>query len=153
MKNRINIEVFNNQERIDTDFISEEKIILLVEKILENENLEDNYSLDIGLVDNEQIREINQETRGVDKPTDVLSFPINYEIPGIESVFLGEIIISLEKVIEQAKDYKHSREREFYYLMAHGVLHLLGYDHMEEEEKKIMRKKEEDALQAFSIVR
>ena len=85
--------------------------------------------------------------------TDVISFAYNEtENIGIQNI-LGDIVISLEKVKTQAKEYEHSEEREFYYVLCHGMLHLLGYDHIEEDERKIMRKKEEEILEKFNYIR
>lgn len=102
------------------------------------------------------IRMLNYEFRKVDKETDVLSFPMFekeeiYEIQTEEA--LGDIIISVEKVKEQAEEYGHSFERELAYMLVHGFYHLMGEDHMEEEEKKQMRKKEENVLQQLNITR
>ena len=121
------------------------------------------------LTDNEEIRKMNQEFRGIDTPTDVLSFPMSdYEIPGdfsciqeVEDCFepdtgellLGDIVISKEKVIEQAENYGHSVEREFAFLIIHSVLHLIGYDHMEESERIRMEELQEQILTALRIIR
>jgi probable rRNA maturation factor len=101
------------------------------------------------------IRKINKEHRQIDSETDVLSFPM-FEKEEIEYIkeeqkegiydVLGDIIISVERVKQQAKDYNHSFQRELSYMIVHGFYHLMGYDHMEEEEQKIMRQKEENIL-------
>ena len=107
------------------------------------------------IIDNEKIREINKEYRNKDAVTDVISFAfeevkdVNYE----DVRFLGEIYISYERCKEQAKDYGHSVRREFCYLAVHGLLHLLGYDHMTEEDKKVMRALEEEILNEYDITR
>ena len=114
------------------------------------------------LTDNETIHAINKEQREIDRPTDVLSFPMaEYEEPAdfsrIEEdpmafdpesgeFLLGDIVISMDKVWEQAENYGHSREREYALLIAHSMLHLFGYDHMEEEERKDMEKRQEEIL-------
>lgn len=107
------------------------------------------------------IKEINKEYRNIDKPTDVLSFPMfqrdeiqelikkNYEVEDV----LGDIIISIPRVKEQAIEYNHSFERELAYMVVHGFYHLMGYDHMEETEKKEMRKKEDEVLNKLGITR
>ena len=108
----------------------------------------------------ENIRQINAEHRQIDKATDVLSFPM-FERNEIDSLkkedemedILGDIIVSVEKVREQAEEYGHSFERELAYLVTHGMLHLLGYDHMIEEEKVVMRKREEEILGVLDITR
>ncbi len=102
------------------------------------------------------IRELNCEFREIDKETDVLSFPMfeKEEIREIEEEeALGDIIISVERVKEQAEEYGHSFERELAYMLVHGFYHLMGEDHMEEEEKKQMRQKEENVLQQLNITR
>ncbi|MGN0394182.1 MAG: rRNA maturation RNase YbeY [Coprococcus sp.] len=115
------------------------------------------------LTDNETIKEINNEQRQIDNETDVLSFPlVDYITPGDFShlnindaeyfnmqtgeLLLGDIVISMDKVYEQAEAYNHSRTRELAFLVAHSMLHLFGYDHMEEEERKLMETKQEQIL-------
>ena len=114
------------------------------------------------LTDNASIAAINQEYRNLAKPTDVLSFPmISYETMSAEDCFdpdsgeliLGDIIISVEKVIEQAEAYGHSRERELGFLTAHSMLHLFGYDHMEEDERIDMEEKQEAILARLGLYR
>ena len=124
------------------------------------------YECDVNLMltDNETIHAINKEQREIDRPTDVLSFPMaEYEDPADFSkidgsvivgamnqafftLSLGDIVISMDKVWEQAENYGHSREREYAFLIAHSMLHLFGYDHMEEEERKDMEKRQEEIL-------
>ena len=108
------------------------------------------------------IHEINKQYRNVDKPTDVLSFPI-FEKQELEEKIknkefehediLGDIIISIEKVKEQALEYEHSFERELSYMIVHGFYHLMGYDHIKEEDKVLMRPKEENILNKLGIRR
>ena len=118
---------------------------------------------------NEEIKEMNTNFRGIDCPTDVLSFPmVDYEEAGnfsflenTDSYFhpesgeliLGDIVISKEKVIAQAKEYGHSVEREYAFLIAHSMLHLFGYDHMEENERQFMEEKQEGILELLQILR
>ena len=118
---------------------------------------------------NDQIREMNREFRGIDRATDVLSFPmIEYEVPGEfdfleeeEECFdpesgelvLGDIVISKEKVVAQAEEYGHSIEREYAFLIAHSVLHLTGYDHIEEAERTVMEAKQREILELLGITR
>lgn len=102
--------------------------------------------ISIALVDNEQIRDLNKMYRGIDEPTDVLSFPMDDEI-------WGDIIISTDKVISQAEEYGHSLERELGFLVVHGILHLLGYDHQTPEEEAVMRQKEEKILTELKLSR
>ena len=110
----------------------------------------------------ENIRKINKEYRNIDYATDVLSFPM-FEKKELEEKInkkdfehqdiLGDIIISIEKVKEQAEEYGHSFERELSYMLVHGFYHLIGYDHIEENDKKEMRKKEENVLEKLKILR
>ena len=111
-------------------------------KIFEELKLKDEYITDVTIVDNKKIHKINREFRNVDRPTDVISFAFlddqkERELKG-GPVNLGQIIISFEKAEEQAKEYGHSLNREMVFLFVHGMLHLLGYDHMKEEDEKIM---------------
>jgi len=123
-------------------------------------NRED-FEVDITVTDGKHIREINREYRDVDSETDVLSFPLWNKNEGEEpfinpetnNIMLGDIIISMERVIEQAAEYGHSVRREGAYLTVHGILHLLGYDHMTDEDKAVMRKREEELLEAMKLTR
>lgn len=139
---------------------------ILIEKVVtkcfEIENLLDkNIYINIILTIPENIRKINKEYRNIDKETDVLSFPM-FEKQEIEKIIekgnsiqdiLGDIIISIERVKEQAIEYNHSFERELAYMVVHGFYHLMGYDHMNEEEKSNMREKEENVLNNLKINR
>lgn len=113
--------------------------------------------LSILLCSNEKIHELNREYRQIDRPTDVLSFALNegedYEDSEEESQLLGDLIISLERTAEQAEEYGHSFERELAYLTTHGCLHILGYDHMTDEDKAEMRKEEKFVLGNLGYVR
>lgn len=142
---------------------NEEKLIKeVVSRVLEEEKVLPEIDVYITLTNNEEIHKINKEYRDVDRPTDVLSFPM-YERDEIADLkndtddeiekILGDIIVSIEKVREQAEEYGHSFERELAYLVTHGMLHLLGYDHMIEEEKAVMRKREEEILETLNITR
>ncbi len=119
----------------------------------------------VTLTDNESIAEINQTSRGINKPTDVLSFPMltfNEHIPVIDAgdvdpetgmVFLGDIMISVEKAVEQAQAYGHSLERELCFLVVHGMLHLIGFDHETQEDEKEMMARQEEVLQELGLSR
>ena len=126
--------------------------------------------INVILTDNEAIRVMNKEYRGLDAPTDVLSFPlVDYNVPSdfnhvedaVEDYFnpetgeliLGDIIISMDKVKEQAKAYGHSNTRELAFLVAHSMLHLMGYDHMVDEERKVMEAKQEEILKNCGYIR
>ena len=138
-------------------FFDEEKITKFTDYIVKDEYgkeyAENEYYLSLTITTNDGIQEINNIYRGKDMPTDVISFAYNEtENVGPLNV-LGDIIISIDRVKEQAEDYGHSVEREFYYVLCHGMLHLLGYDHIDEEDKKIMRKREEEILNVFNYTR
>ena len=142
---------------------NEEKLIKeVVSRVLEEEKVLPEVDVYITLTNNEEIHKINKEYRDVDRPTDVLSFPMyeRDEIAGLKNdtddeieKILGDIIVSIEKVREQAEEYGHSFERVLAYLVTHGMIHLLGYDHMIEEEKAVMRKREEEILETLNITR
>ena len=144
-------EIFN-----ETDCDLEEEIDKLHEFItfvLKEEKLE-NVEFNIIFIDNPRIHEINLTYRGVDRPTDVISFAledIKTEDLGVR--LLGDIYISIDKAKEQATSFGHSLRREISFLAVHGLLHLLGYDHMTEEEEKVMFPKQEELLQKFQIMR
>ncbi len=155
------IEIYYNEIE---ELPKEEALIKkVVSKVLEEEEIIEDVDVYITLTNNSEIHKINMKYRQVDRPTDVLSFPM-YEKDEIfklkkESIqnniekILGDIIVSIEKVQEQAEEYGHSFERELAYLVTHGMLHLLGYDHMVEEEKNQMREREEFILQKLNISR
>lgn len=136
----------------------------LVEKLLtfagEQENVPVNAELSVSFVDNKRIQEINRDYRHKDRPTDVISFAMQeagedeLEIVGEGMpVVLGDIIISVDKAKEQALAYNHRYERELAFLALHGFLHLLGYDHMKEQNEKVMFQRQDDILGAFGIER
>lgn len=117
---------------------------------------EEPWEMSVLLCDNKRIHELNREYRHIDRPTDVLSFALNEgdEVNGeAESQLLGDLVISLERTAEQAKEYGHPFGRELAYLTVHGCLHILGYDHMTEEDKKEMRTEEEFILGNLGYVR
>lgn len=115
-----------------------------------------NVSLSVTTVGKDEIRELNRDYRGVDSVTDVLSFP-QYEedeLPeNVEEIAIGDVIICEDKAREQAEEFGHSYERELIYLFVHSVFHLLGYDHMEEEDKSEMRAAEESVMEQLGILR
>ena len=141
----------------------EDIINLVIEKCFKVERLEKlNLYISITLTTPEHIRKINNEFRQIDKETDVLSFPM-FEKNELDEMVekqdnlvpetIGDIIISVQRVEEQAKEYGHSFERELAYMVVHGFYHLMGYDHMVEEDKVVMREKEENVLNILNIVR
>lgn len=124
-----------------------EKVIL---ESLSVEGLDHNYEISISLVENDEIRELNAQYRNVDSVTDVLSFPMEEDFD-FGTPILGDIIISIERAQDQAKEYGHSLEREIAYLTCHSMFHLMGYDHMEEDEKNQMRAKEKQVMKNLKI--
>lgn len=156
----------NEQNKID---VTEEMLSLVqnvCDEALRYEQCDFEAQISITFTDNEGIREINDEYRDIDKPTDVLSFPMlefdedgqildnEFEYDEDGAIMLGDIVISLEKAQSQAEEYGHSMEREIAFLCAHSMLHLLGYDHVNsEEEEKIMFSKQEEILNNLGITR
>ena len=141
----------------------ENVISKVLEKCFEEEKIIDSkLMITITLTNAENIKEINKQYRNIDKTTDVLSFPL-FEKDELENKIknrlfehedvLGDIIISIPKVEEQAKEYGHSFERELSYMVVHGFYHLMGYDHIKEEDKIVMRPKEEKILNQLNILR
>ena len=134
-------------------------INIVTEKCFEEEDLKyKNLYINIVLTNPENIRRINKEHRNIDKETDVLSFPMfeKEELKNrvnLHHDVLGDVVISIKKVQEQSIEYGHSFERELAYMIVHGFYHLMGYDHMEEADKKIMRQKEENILQKLNILK
>jgi probable rRNA maturation factor len=153
----------NRQDKIEVNTKIESLVEQVVQKALEVE-VEDDYEVSISFVDNHEIRELNKQYRDKDTATDVLSFPLmefeeteeNYNDEDEyvqEDKLLGDIVISLEKAQEQATEYGHSFERELAFLTVHGVLHLLGMDHEDEEQEKEMLQKQDKILQLLEIKR
>ena len=141
-----------------------ERIVeIVLKKCFEEEGLIDSkLIMTITFTTQEEIRKINKKYRKIDKATDVLSFPmfekaeLDEKIKNKDFLYedvLGDVIISIDKVKEQAEEYGHSFERELSYMLVHGFYHLMGYDHIEEEDKKIMRPKEEKILNELKITR
>ena len=146
----------NEQTKVDTS-----ELEALVRKVLETGlkvlAVKDPVEISVTFVDNETIRTLNRDYRGVDQVTDVLSFA---QEEGAEFIqpqgaprMLGDIIIALERAVEQSNEYNHSLEREVGYLTAHGVLQLLGYDHQTEEERHKMRELEELVMVELNLTR
>jgi len=120
-------------------------------KLLERENLPGEIEISVLFTDNEGIRQLNREYRGIDTPTDVLSFPLSTpeelaQAPEETEVLLGDVVISVETAREQARQQGHSIKRESALLLTHGLLHLLGYDHGSEEERERMRQMESEVV-------
>ncbi len=159
---------YEAEQQLDFDYESLQKQV--VEACLDYENCPYETEVNILLTGDEQIRQINQEFRGIDRPTDVLSFPsIEYDNPGDFSnledavmdyfhpetgeLILGDIVISVERANSQAKEYGHSLRREIAFLTVHSMFHLFGYDHMEENERIKMEEKQNHVLDELNIQR
>lgn len=112
--------------------------------------IKEDIELSLILVDINGIHNINKEYRGIDRPTDVISFCLEDEE---DDKYLGDIFVCIEKVYEQSKEYNHSNEREFAFLVVHGILHLLGYDHMNKEDEEKMFTKQEELLKKLGYER
>ena len=158
-----------NEGDLELDLNYQEVAQIVGDAVLDYEQCPYESEVELLLTMDEEIREMNREFRDIDRATDVLSFPmIAYESPADfafleedESCFdpdtgelmLGNIVISKQKVVEQAEEYGHTVEREYAFLIAHSMLHLLGYDHMEEEERAVMEKKQREILDGLGITR
>lgn len=145
------IYIENRQDKIEINDDINDIIEKTIKEALlfEKENL--NYEVSVSIVSNDEIQELNREYRGIDEETDVLSFPMDDEFAMEGPLLLGDIIISAEKVLEQSKEYKHSLDREMAYLTAHSMFHLMGYDHMNDDEKLIMREKEKEIMKRLEV--
>ena len=161
----IDLIIENEQDKEEWTSELEELVMSVCEKALDSEECDFDAQISLTLVDNEAIREINNEQRGIDRATDVLSFPmlefdengdcldVDYEMDG-DFVILGDIVISMERAREQSIEYGHSFKREIAFLVAHSMLHLLGYDHVDDPVgEKIMFEKQENILTDLGITR
>lgn len=151
-------------------FNAEEIAGNVIEAALEYENCPYEAEISVLLTTDEEIRKLNRSARGLDRPTDVMSFPmLEYDRPGdfswLESepqdafnpetgeLMLGDIVISKDRVLAQAEEYGHSPVREYAFLIAHSMLHLFGYDHMEEEERRLMEERQRGIMEKVNILR
>jgi len=150
----------NNQDKVEISEYIEKRLQEVLNVVAKLHDLPDTTEIDVTIVDDEEIHAINRDYRGVDRPTDVISFALDDDledsdepelIGAPEEHLLGDIIISAETAKRQGEEFGHGLEREVLYLGVHSLLHLLGYDHMEPEEKKLMRAKEEEALRVLGI--
>lgn len=159
-----------NESKLQLSLSYEDIANQVMEETLNYEKCPYEVEVNLLLTDNETIRKINLDQRQIDRPTDVLSFPMveftnpsdfseveehisQYFHPETGELILGDIVISLEKVVEQAEGYGHSKKREYAFLIAHSLLHLLGYDHMNPEEAQVMEKKQREILKRIQIFR
>lgn len=161
----VDIIIENQQDKLEYTNALDSLIKDAIIKSLENEGFDTPSEISVTIVDNEQIRNINKDHRGIDKATDVLSFPMLDMIDGTleadegdydmdeNKLILGDIVVSLEKAKEQADDYGHSLEREIAFLVTHGIFHLLGYDHENKDDEEIMIGKQEKVLISMGLGR
>lgn len=161
---------FENESGKELDFDWKKLLTSVIEAALEQENCPYEAEVNVTLTDEEGIRELNREQRGIDRVTDVLSFPmLEYETPSDFSfireednllfhpesgeLILGDIVLCLPRAESQAEEYGHSLRREMAFLTAHSMMHLFGHDHMEEEERLLMEEKQEQVLIGLGITR
>jgi probable rRNA maturation factor len=160
---------FENETEVSFGFDPREVAEQVIEATLDYMDCPYETQVSLLITDNEEIHRINLEQRGIDRPTDVLSFPMaDYEVPGDFSfleeavdcfepdtgeLMLGDIVISADKVLEQAEAYGHSIRREYAFLITHSMLHLMGYDHMTEKDAAQMERLQEEILTAEQILR
>lgn len=149
--NRTDFEITPETEKLFNDVITES---------LRYEEFDPKCEISLSIVNNDEIQEINKQYRNIDAPTDVLSFPLltfeegeQADVNENDEIMLGDIIISIEKAISQAEEYGHGLKRELAFLTAHSMLHLMGYDHMEDDEREEMFEKQEAILNNLGITR
>ena len=156
-------DIVNEQDKIDFTPERERLTEKVIEAALDNEGFSHDCYVAVTLTDDENIRIINNEQRGIDASTDVLSFPVlEFEdgemLAGVgdyieDKIILGDVVLSLETALRQSEEFGHSFEREMGYLICHSILHLLGYDHENDSEREVMRRKEEETLEKLSLTR
>ena len=149
--NRTDFEITPETEKLFNDVITES---------LRYEEFDPQCEISLSIVNNDEIQEINKQYRNIDAPTDVLSFPLltfeegeQADVNENDEIMLGDIIISIEKAISQAEEYGHGLKRELAFLTAHSMLHLMGYDHMEDDEREKKYEKQEAILNNLGITR
>ncbi|MBY7143351.1 rRNA maturation RNase YbeY [Virgibacillus sp. NKC19-3] len=152
------IDFHDSTNSVPTDYIDLLHRLLLFSA--EQEGVSKEAEISVNFVDDKEIQELNRNYRQQDRPTDVISFALEDTVEGELDIIgediplvLGDIVISVDKAKEQAIEYNHSLEREVGFLTVHGFLHLLGYDHQEQQEETIMFQKQEDILRKFGIER
>lgn len=163
----MSLTIINKQNKYETGNI-EKLMDTVFHLVLDERGVDRDCQVSLTLCDNKEIREINREYRKIDRPTDVLSFPMieyrdgavfnnDYNEDDIDmdtgEIILGDIVISLERAYEQSVEYGHSFEREISFLMVHGMLHILGFDHESEDDREKMRKEEERILGKLGMER
>ncbi len=143
----------DTNEDLDLELISQ-KALKTIEEVLKVENFNENAEVSLSIVDKDTIHKLNKDYRNVDRETDVLSFPMDEEAfddEGNPIFLLGDIVICLDVARNQAAEFGHSLEREMMYLICHSTLHLLGYDHIEEDDRVKMRAKEKEVMKNLGV--
>lgn len=143
----------NTNEDLDLDLITS-RAEKTIREVLKVEKIEENVEVSLLIVDRDEIHILNRDYRDVDRPTDVLSFPMDeegFDQEGNPILLLGDIVICLDVAKDQAEDFGHCLEREMMYLICHSTLHLLGYDHIEETDKREMREKEKEIMKNLGV--
>ncbi len=158
-----------NETNFEFDFEYEELFRKITETVLDHENCPFDVSVSLFIVDDGAIKELNRDTRGIDRETDVLSFPLagfsnpasfdcleedpdNFD-PDTGELMLGDIVLSKDRILSQAEAYGHSVKREYAFLIVHSLLHLIGYDHIEEKDREIMEKEQKLIMERLGIPR
>lgn len=160
-----------NEVQAEFDFDIEKLATAVAECVLDLEGCTEDVEIELIITDDDGIQELNRDFREIDSPTDVLSFPnVSYDEagnfsvlsgeqridlvnPDTDKIMFGEIVLNENRIRSQAREYGHSEKREYAFLIAHSMLHLCGYDHMEEDEAKVMEDKQEQALEKLGITR
>ncbi|KXO17160.1 translation metalloprotein YbeY [Clostridiales bacterium KA00134] len=148
----IEIDYSNRQDYLDIDENTLSFVEAVVRETLEEEDIKSSAYVSISFVGDEEIKTLNRDYRNVDDVTDVLSFPID-EFFDSNTRILGDVVINVKRLMSQAEEFGHSYERELGYLTCHSILHLLGYDHIDDEDKKIMRDKEDAIMHSLDLTR
>ena len=156
MTDKIRVVITNKQKKVKIPTGMRMLVRRCCNAVLKLEKFEGSAEISVTFVDNEEIHKLNRQYRNIDSPTDVLSFPLgengNYDLdPTTGAKMLGDVVISMEKAVDQASLYGHSLQREVGYLTAHSVLHLLGYDHETGLERVHMREKEELGMEQLGL--
>ena len=156
MTDKIKVVITNKQKKVKIPTGMRMLVRRCCNNKKKNEQFEGSAEISVTFVDNEEIHKLNKQYRNIDSPTDVLSFPLgengNYDVdPTTGAKMLGDVVISMEKAVDQAELYGHALQREVGYLTAHSVLHLLGYDHETGLEKVHMREKEELVMEQLGL--
>lgn len=146
----------NRDKNFSLEAYFEDELLRVLNIAKEEEGLEGEYEVSLSLVEGQDIKDLNRQYRGVDEVTDVLSFPLGQEEKDLyeqigQPIPLGDIVICMDRVRDQAKEFGHSEKREILYLTVHSFLHLLGYDHMTAEDKEEMRAQEKKIMGRFGV--